>query len=401
MFSAEELTNYFDNLPRDLTIIIGSKTYKANKQVMCIFSGIIQEKLQNSADNEIKLEIEDPKEMIPLVISFLHGHQINISYENDFYLNKISDELKISSLKEAVQESLNEPITISNIISRLEQNTSQVLENENSELLKFLVENIEEIQKDDSLFLSDPRILLKALEKSKFENDDSKNIFKLKCASRHIDNFDDFLSLDDFQHMSIDVICEFVTNPYYSTLDQKMPSILIASRIVSAITSLNTDINEINEKIQNYNSEIKELQEEHDRVMVEKCQSDEKYLKVAEQFKQFKLQMISTSERIESHANSLNSFKISEKTVNEIGSKLNFLKVTCERLQFFSERLSRAVILYPETTKNVNQVYNDWKGSIAPLQQEIANLESNEKDIDSIAADFHKLVEAIRKLSNI
>lgn len=398
MITADELAQYFSNLPRDLEIHVGDKVYMANSPVMCIYSDKIAS-LVDQNTSSITLDISDTKQLFSSVISFLHGQKIDINASNDFYLNEIAEELNIKPLIPILTKSLQAKIDTNNIIPRIEQHINDVPKN----YIDFLCEHISEVQTNDSLYKLPPNILLdvSANEKTKFNDSETKYIFKLKCAVSYPDITEKFITDDEFNEIPMSVIQELITNPFYASLDGKLPAFNIISRIVDIITATNTQIIETKQKIQKISEDIQRLAPEIDRIVKEKAYTDERYLEILEQFQEFKKNISQKIQEIKSSSKVLESFKISDKSIDELGSNLNFLTVKRERLKGLSNQLKSIKLIFGQQYDIFNKVYNESKGDIELLQQTLANLKPNTEEIDTIMASLGKLADELNDLNSV
>ena len=389
-----DLSLYFQNLPRDFTLVVNSTEYPVNKQVICSFSEIIANKIAalDTSKSQLHIDIDDPHKVFPLVIDFLHGQKIDINSYNDFYLNKIAETLKIQPLKEVIQDSLTEEISVSNIIPRILQNYDNIDPN----LLDFLLENIEDVQKDNHIFLFPKEFLLKICqsENAKFKSDSSKYIFKLKCSAHFIEDCNIFMDENEYKYLPIDAIKELLTNEEFAVLDQKIPTFQIVQNLLTKISEDQTKINEIEANIEKAKNELNRLHAESVKQQRDKSQFDETERKLHDKYEAFQKDINQVIKGIQPHLTILETLKITGDQIDEISSRVSMLQGKICDLKKYTQA-------FHLTNTSMLNIVLDFDKKMGELQQLLSNLTTNENDINYIQQSFQHVLDELNELATM
>ena len=399
-----DLSLYFESLPRDVTIIVKNssenKEYLANQQVISTFSPVLNQKIQEMepSSSKIELELDDNQNLMPLVMDFLHGKKININSENDFYLDKIARQLEIQPLIEAVSESLNEELSVSNIIPRIIQH----YEENDPKLMNFLLENIDDIQSDQCIFTLPKELLVTICQspEANFQSESSKFSFKLKCCAHFLDETELFMKENEYLLLPFDVIRDLVTQEEFAPLDGKIPTLLIVQNLLQKISDNKSKINELEEISKKMTEEIKALQEELKKEQDEKFKSDERYISLNQRFKEFNDILISISAGLKPHIEILDSFKIKNEDLDELSSKLTMLQQKSNDMVRIVGVFHRTNFLYPNSTPKLMGIPQEWKSKMGLILQLVNQLTSNENEVENIIKSFNKLADELTNLSS-
>ena len=399
MLNEDELSAYFNKLPRDLIIVVDGSEYEVNKQIVESFSPVVKELISKKANSggKLILDIKNHDNAFGQAMAFLHGKRIDITPFNDVYLNEIAKQLKIEPLAAAVAPSLAEEISPQNVIPRFLQNSDK----KDPVLFHIILQNIEDLQHDENIFKLPEPDLVEICQNpdSKFSSETSRYVFKMHCAASDLENSSEFISEEDIKTMPFDAIKTLVTDETLEKLDGHIQTFSIATRIITEMTEVNSKITESQKNIDEIAKEIDVLREEFDMERKRILKDDEKYKQIDVKHKTIKKQITDITNKIQAHFDAIESFRLTEKTIDDVSAKLSFLKKKCDEMEDVVNGFSKGKLLYPETQQRITDTQKEWAEKMKSLQLLLSDLGSNDDEINKIIDAFKNITNELRSLT--
>lgn len=239
MLTESELDLYFRSLPRDLVLVVEGSEYPVNKTLFSTFSRVINSMILPQPDiTRLELNLSDPKHVFSVIVGFLHREKIEITYENDHFLLLIAKELGIDVIIPLIEQSLQDPNSIHNIIPRLEINNDE-------SLIDFASGHILELMNNKKLYELPESVLSSLYHKSKsnFHSPDDQYTFLFSCLVKHPDSIETFMNDDEITSLDSRQLLKMIQNPDFKALQGKIPTFKIAKSLLAKISQFKSQIN--------------------------------------------------------------------------------------------------------------------------------------------------------------
>ncbi|OHT10968.1 hypothetical protein TRFO_19547 [Tritrichomonas foetus] len=393
MLNQNEISCYFEALPRDLTIIHNGNTYYVNKESISLLSGKIQNLIsENPNSDQIEVDITDEKNVMPLVADFLNAKKIEITPQNAFYLQKIANSLEIPFLNNALKEEISRETCKENVIQKI------LHCNENTD---FLFSHIEDVLNNDDIFDLNKDILVELIhsEKAQFTNLHSRYFFAFRCSQKSPQFLNEFINDDDIEKIPPEVFSRVFADKSFSNLESFLPNSKIGQKFIEEIAKCRTNIDSTSHYIEKLQNGSKDMETEKQAKIAEIEKLNEKIKTLKDEFLVMKLKLDNLNiDSLTIDTENVSNKSADENKLNEIGTVLNSIDKMNKDCDYYIRKMQGAKIIYHESRVRAMKIQNEWNSILQPLHESCAKLQINDSDVKDFKNRVKDLSIRLRQL---